>query len=112
MFARSDMRKKSSGKIKNSVIRFAVCFFIITAALFIILLTSGKDTIASNSKTTTRCYETVSIKSGDSLWSVAREHCPDEYSDIRDYVEDLKFVNNLEDEDIEAGNSLIVIVYR
>jgi hypothetical protein len=59
-------------------------------------------------------YDTtnIEIKKGDSLWSIANEYCEDGYYDnTKDYVEELKEINNLKTEKIHYGQRLVVAYY-
>ncbi len=53
--------------------------------------------------------KSVSIQYGDSLWSIAEEHT-DDSSDIRDYIRDIKRINNLDSSFLIAGSSIYVPV--
>lgn len=52
----------------------------------------------------------VEVKSGDTLWSIAKQSLPKD-RDIRDYIMEIESLNNLEDSCLVAGQSLIVPVY-
>lgn len=57
-------------------------------------------------------YKSIEIKKGDSLWSIANEYCEDGYYDsTKDYVEELKEINNLKSENIHYGQRLVVAYY-
>lgn len=53
-------------------------------------------------------YESVRIAGGDSLWSIAREYRGIE--DTADFVEELKVLNNLSSDRIQAGSYILVPV--
>lgn len=55
-------------------------------------------------------YQSVRIQSGDTLWSIAEEYCPDT-QDINDYIEDIKSINNIRNNTIKAGDYIIVSIY-
>ncbi|MDO4170645.1 MAG: LysM peptidoglycan-binding domain-containing protein [Lachnospiraceae bacterium] len=56
-------------------------------------------------------YEQVEIKSGDSLWSIAKEHYKEPCGDIRDYVDQIRKCNNLKSDEITEGYYLCIPVY-
>jgi len=108
------MSKKAKRRVRNSAFRFIAGLLIIGTALCIILF-SNKNIVKADGEAAApreRCYETITIKSGDSLWSIASEYRTGEYKDNNEYIEDLMFVNNLDSEEITAGQSLIIIRYR
>lgn len=71
---------------------------------------STKDAIA----TETKLYKMYTIEQGDSLWSIAEEYVDyDHYDDIRDYVNEVISINDLNDKNsITAGCNLVIPYYR
>ena len=71
---------------------------------------STDDAIA----TETKLYMMYTIEQGDSLWSIAEEHVDyDHYDDIRDYVDEVVSINNLDNKNsITAGCNLVIPYYR
>lgn len=59
-------------------------------------------------------YKEISIISGDSLWSIAKYERANnlyfENKDIRDIVDEIKFVNNLKDSNLSIGDKLNIPV--
>ena len=108
------MNRKSNRRMKKSAVSFFAGLIIIAAALCIILFTNGNVARADGEAAAprTRYYETITIKGGDSLWSIASEYRTSEYKDNNAYIDDLMFVNNLDSEYITAGQHLIIIRYR
>ena len=59
----------------------------------------GRKNKASASQTENRAYTSVMIRSGDSLWSIARTWCGSSDTDqLRRYVEELRSMNHLDAE--------------
>lgn len=52
-------------------------------------------------------HDTVFVNAGDTLWSIAKNNMP-ENSDIREYISELKSLNELDDSAIRAGQKLIL----
>ena len=71
---------------------------------------STDDAIA----TETKLYTMYTIEQGDSLWSIAEEHVDyDHYDDIRDYVNEVVSINDLDNKNsITAGCNLVIPYYR
>lgn len=56
-------------------------------------------------------YKSIEIKKGDSLWSIAQEYKADDYESTREYIEELKELNNLTSDTIHQGQYLMVVYY-
>ena len=57
-------------------------------------------------------FTNITVDEGDTLWSIAQANIDyDYYDSIYDYMEQLKDINNLTTDDINAGDNMIVIYY-
>lgn len=56
-------------------------------------------------------YKSISIRQGDSLWSIAGEYSDNCGMDIREYVKEIKRLNSLTSETIHTGEYLIVLCH-
>ena len=70
-------------------------------------LATAKHTQAAQRGTQTT-YESIRIAGGDSLWSIAQQYHGIE--ETADFVEELKVLNNLSSDRIQAGSYLLVPV--
>lgn len=52
-------------------------------------------------------HDTVFVNAGDTLWSIAKNNMP-ENSDIREYISELKSLNELNGSSIRTGQKLIL----
>lgn len=55
-------------------------------------------------------YETVHIRSGDSLWSIAETYKP-EHIKLQSFIREIKECNQMEEALVYAGTTLLVPVY-
>lgn len=59
-------------------------------------------------------YKEIAVSSGDTLWSIAKYERANnlyfENKDIRDIVDEIKFVNNLKDSNLSIGDKLNIPV--
>lgn len=66
---------------------------------------------ASDEAPAYKCYKSVLVEAGDTLWSIASNNMGTEYESTDSYVKEVKNMNHLSDDDITAGNYLIVPYY-
>ena len=53
----------------------------------------------------------IEVKEGDTLWNIAKEYMNEEYSDINDYIKEIKLSNGLASDTIHEGSYLIIPYY-
>lgn len=87
------------------------------SALHIFLLYFGDSVVEAQEPTTDIQYKVVEIKAGDSLWSIAKENMSDElnhsgFTDIYQYIHEIKKCNNMKSNQINAGCYLMVPYYK
>ncbi len=98
-------------------------FFITGVVLIISLLCIsfflyfGDSVVEAQEPTTDIQYKVVEIKAGDSLWSIAKENMSDElihsgFTDIYQYIHEIKKCNNMKSNQINAGCYLMVPYYK
>lgn len=58
-----------------------------------------------------RYYKSITIESGDSLWSIADEYNTHYSMDNREYVHELKKMNCLREDTIHTGQYLTVLYF-
>lgn len=81
-------------------------FFLSVAFLIVCLVMIGYATKSYSYKEPE--YRTITVKSGDTLWQIAREY--NKGGDIRRYIYDIRNINNLEDCNIIEGTKLKIII--
>lgn len=91
---------------KRYVLKNKVRFYIFLVVLFMSVFTVFTVAKAYSCKETE--FKVITIRSGDTLWSIAEKY--NKKGDIREYIYKLKELNNLEDSSIIAGNELKVII--
>ena len=78
-------------------------FFAVVSILMLSLAFSG----VFGDKITETQYITVSVDSGDTLWSIAKEHTD---GDVRNEIVKIKKANNMKTSDLESGQILKIPV--
>jgi len=102
-------------RIRKNVIRMCgiALVFIAVVACALIIGKSAVSTRAASASSGDKYYKSVTIQNGDTLWSIAEEYMdPNEYSDIRVYINEIKSINNLRSDTITHGQHLIVSYYK
>ena len=90
-------------------------FFILlllAGAVLTIVLASNNAAQADESANASKRYASVRIEPGESLWSIASSYADGHYSSIQDYIEELKYINNLDTDTIYAFEYLLVPYYE
>ncbi len=59
-----------------------------------------------------KCYTSIAIQKGDTLWSIAKEHMSPEHDRIEEYIKEVQRLNHLKDSSIYAGEYLTIPKYR
>ncbi len=59
-----------------------------------------------------KSYVIISIETHDTLWGISNEHMNNEYYTVTDYIAEVKRINNLTNDTILAGDSLIIPIVK
>lgn len=63
-------------------------------------------------KTSYKYYKSITIDNSDTLWSIAEEYMDEEhYDSINAYINEVKDMNSLTDDEIQYGEHLIIPYY-
>lgn len=114
--ADSRTKKKVSRKPEriSSLTKFVLAVMVAAAVICIILFSNKNVTIAEetgDAPVLTKYYKSITIASGDTLWSIANEYKSGDYRSTRDYVEELRSMNGLCSDKIDAGQKLVVAYF-
>lgn len=94
---------------RNKRILTAVCFLIV-----VLVMSSSISGFAQSKKTAekfNKYYTSISIKKGDTLWSIASEYMTAEYDNIEEYIQEVKRLNHISGDTIYTGRYLTVPCY-
>lgn len=81
--------------------------FTVFLVFFVSIIITSVFTIYSYSYNTPE-YKTVVVKTGDTLWDIAKTHSPN--TDVRKYIYNVRKINKLEDNTIYTGTILKIPV--
>lgn len=114
--------RRSERRIRNNRIRrqkelrknflltiMTICLVITFSLSMSSFLSNAKD---DSNPTYYKYYKSITIESGDTLWSIAQDYMDDEhYDSVNDYIKEVKQINVLNGDDITYGEHLIVPYY-
>lgn len=56
-------------------------------------------------------FKCITIDTDDTLWSIASENISEEYPSIESYIDEVKSINNLTNDKIYSGATLVIPYY-
>lgn len=59
-----------------------------------------------------KCYRSVEIEKGDSIWSIAKKYYTDDWNNLESYIEEIKQFNGIANDNIQAGCYLAIPYYE
>ena len=114
-FSKSEIRIRNNKIRRNRIVRrqYALLMFavsVIVFAIFFNMATFISDAKSNTYKPEYKYYKSVTVNSGDSLWTIANEfYSEDHYKNKDSYITEICNINEIADSsDIKAGESLIV----
>lgn len=108
---RSEMRIINNRLRRNRELRRHVLIFFITVVLMVtmsLLFFSLKANASGESEKVYKYYLTVEIKAGDTITSLSEEYGKEGYS-LKDFTKEVKYINNLDDDETLKAGSFIVV---
>ena len=100
--ARNAYRRRR--KIKKQIFRTIILSIVLS-----ILMGSVLFVLAKEPADTEVSYVTVTVQSGDTLWTIAKEHFPEE--DPRDVIYEIRKINDISNYTIYAGEDILLPAY-
>ncbi len=70
------------------------------------IASSGQSNAAQSASY--KYYTSIEIEKGDTLWNIAEEYITPEYGSVQKYVDEIKDLNNLGDDEIHSGQYLMI----
>lgn len=103
------------GKAADNALRLLLICAIISVFM-VIAFTKITAIAGEESKSVLfKYYTAVEVMPGDTLWDIADKYYQyqqyEDYKDIREYINDIKRLNNMSDDTIYSGEQIIVTYY-
>ena len=77
----------------------------------IIFSVNNKKQNPEAATTNEKYYTCITIEEDDTLWTIAEEYCTEEYDSYQEYIDEVKFINNLTDDTLYYGGKLVIPYY-
>ena len=116
-FDQSEVRIRKNKMLRQRELRrhifvFAIVFFSISFILVFWGMAMMSDAHTEDQTVAYKYYKSVSVAYGDSLWDIAKENISsDHYKDMNTYLNEVRSINHLSNDTINAGSNLIVPYY-
>lgn len=79
--------------------------------MMIFMLHSGPVLNAQTDHVNAKYFTTIEVKSGDTLWEIAKEYRTVEYASMEDYLDEVKEINHIVGDEIISGGYLTIPYY-
>lgn len=115
------MRERSVRNYSEEIISFikyhfnhkAIGFlFVVIILFYLVSIIPTKIAYADQNTVSYKTFQSVEIKTGDTLWSIATKYYTEEYKSIQNYIEVIKESNSLKSDTIHSGCYLIIPYYQ
>ncbi|MGF7144272.1 cell division protein YceG involved in septum cleavage [Anaerotaenia torta] len=94
---------------KKRIWMAGAAILLIVLAFSILFIT--KTVTAQRNSDRRKLVTCVEIQKGDTLWSIASRYYTDEYSDMNEYIREIKESNRMVSDVIHPGNYIVVPYY-
>lgn len=101
-------RQKRAEQLKRRIVMAVVVFLVFMTTLLALTQKAAAEENVTRRKTCT----SIEVQQGDTLWGIAKTYYTDECTDIRTYIDTIKKANNMYDDKLISGQSLIVPYYK
>ena len=106
---RSPRKMISAGKLS---VMAAVILLLLTMSLILSTFKGSAADVRAGIPLSEVQYKVVEIKYGDTLWSIARNNMNPGYTNIKDYISDIKDCNQMSSDNLTTGGYLMIPYYE
>ena len=102
--------RRDAKKRLHSIERIRMLFVVLAAFLLGACLT-GFIEAKADKEHHQKYFTNITIMEGDTLWSIARENCTEEYDNLEDYITEVREINHLCGDSITEGRHIVIPHY-
>ncbi len=104
-----ESKKRRNRELQRSVlILILALLLIVTTAL---LFFGTKSQAAESRPSAVKCYESVQVASGETLYSIAEDHYSPQFKSVDRMVSEIMSINNMDNDQVVSGLYIIVPYY-
>lgn len=108
-----DARRRENYRARTIAVRKQKVYIFVFSVIFfaVLFFASGIKAETNVSETRVKLFRSIMIYSGDTLESIAEENISPEYSSYNKLIDEIKFINDLNTDNITVGNRIIIPYY-
>lgn len=113
IYGREARLKRIRKKRKQRAIRRRLLLVSLFAALALLLgvCLTGFSSVTATKAPSYKYYTAVTVRCDDTLWDIASRYMGEEYSSVREYIREIKEVNDMKSDAVYYGQKLILPYY-
>lgn len=108
------LKKRKTVVLKKKIIATMIAVVVVLFGSFLFgnLLTTNAKGNTTESPVNYKYYKSIEIQQGDTLWSLAKRYMSkEETASVQKYIADVKKINTMNSDNIQAGQYLTIIYY-
>ena len=105
------MRNNRREAVRNQKVIGISIVLIIVLAIVISIFSNTIRAQAAPAENSYKYYTSVQVQKGDTLWSIADSYMTEEYTDITEYINEIRMINHIDESDIHYGDYLTIPYY-
>ena len=96
---------------ENVFTNYRTMLLMVSIVIFAAFLLFSSTKAEGSSTPEYKYYKSIEVQAGDTLWSIAEKYMADDYSSVNDYIQEVKYINSIETNQITSGKSLVIPYY-
>ena len=102
-------RRRRNKQLKQ---RLLISAFILSLFVILLFFLMSTKSMADNKEPLFKYYKSIQIQPGDTLYALSQEYVNPEMNDVDSFIEEVSYINNLEEDScLYEGNYIVVPYY-